>query len=40
MQPNGRSLLEVSEDEIIQAARKENLKLPLDAEKKNEKVSS
>ncbi|XP_014467093.2 protein LYRIC isoform X2 [Alligator mississippiensis] len=35
--PNGRSLLEVSEDEIIQAARKENLKLPLDAEKKNEK---
>ncbi|XP_019406478.1 PREDICTED: protein LYRIC isoform X2 [Crocodylus porosus] len=35
--PNGRSLLEVSEDEITQSARKENLKQPLDAEKKNEK---
>ncbi|XP_075776450.1 protein LYRIC isoform X1 [Pelodiscus sinensis] len=35
--PNGRPVLEVSEDEIIQMVRRENLKQPLDAEKKNEK---
>ncbi|CAM2106875.1 protein LYRIC isoform X1 [Lepidochelys kempii] len=35
--PNGRPVLEVSEDEIIQTARRENPKQPLDAEKKNEK---
>eukprot|EP00075_Anas_platyrhynchos_P019049 XP_027308302.1 protein LYRIC isoform X2 [Anas platyrhynchos] len=36
--PNGRSFLDVSEDEIIQPVCKENTKQPLDAEKKNEKV--
>ncbi|XP_067393052.1 protein LYRIC isoform X2 [Emydura macquarii macquarii] len=35
--PNGRPILEVSEEEIIQTVRRENLKQPLDAEKKNEK---
>ncbi|XP_040519429.1 protein LYRIC isoform X1 [Gallus gallus] len=35
--PNGRSFLDVSEDEVIQPVRKENTKQPLDAEKKNEK---
>ncbi|XP_065254314.1 protein LYRIC isoform X2 [Emys orbicularis] len=35
--PNGRPVLEGSEDEIIQTVRRENLKQPLDAEKKNEK---
>uniref|UniRef100_A0A8C3RSU2 Metadherin n=1 Tax=Chelydra serpentina TaxID=8475 RepID=A0A8C3RSU2_CHESE len=35
--PNGRPVLEVYEDEIIQTARRENPKQPLDAEKKNEK---
>uniref|UniRef100_A0A8B9UWI9 Metadherin n=1 Tax=Anas zonorhyncha TaxID=75864 RepID=A0A8B9UWI9_9AVES len=35
--PNGRSFLDVSEDEIIQPVCKENTKQPLDAEKKNEK---
>ncbi|XP_074843002.1 protein LYRIC isoform X2 [Carettochelys insculpta] len=35
--PNGRPLLEVSEDEVIQTVRRENLKQPLDADKKNEK---
>ncbi|KAM6350547.1 protein LYRIC isoform 3-T3 [Podargus strigoides] len=36
--PNGRSFLDVSEDEVIQAARKENIKQPVDTEKKNEKA--
>ncbi|XP_072708237.1 protein LYRIC isoform X1 [Ciconia boyciana] len=35
--PNGRSFLDVSEDEVIQTVRKENIKQPVDAEKKNEK---
>ncbi|XP_015711589.1 protein LYRIC isoform X2 [Coturnix japonica] len=35
--PNGRSFLDVSEDEVVQPVRKENIKQPLDAEKKNEK---
>ncbi|XP_014820692.1 PREDICTED: protein LYRIC [Calidris pugnax] len=35
--PNGRSFNEVSEDEVIQTVRKENIKQPVDAEKKNEK---
>ncbi|KAM6126072.1 protein LYRIC isoform 2-T2 [Pterocles gutturalis] len=35
--PNGRSFLDVSEDEVIQAVRKENIKQPVDTEKKNEK---
>ncbi|KAM6376261.1 protein LYRIC isoform 3-T3 [Alca torda] len=35
--PNGRSFLDVSEDEVIQNVRKENTKQPVDAEKKNEK---
>lgn len=38
-QPNGRSFLDVSEDEVIHAVRKENIKQPVDTEKKNEKVS-
>ncbi|KFQ86511.1 Protein LYRIC, partial [Phoenicopterus ruber ruber] len=36
-QPNGRSFLDVSEDEVIQTVRKENTKQPVDTEKKNEK---
>ncbi|XP_061304033.1 protein LYRIC isoform X1 [Pezoporus flaviventris] len=35
--PNGRSFLDVSEDEVIHAVRKENIKQPVDTEKKNEK---
>ncbi|XP_030906387.2 protein LYRIC isoform X1 [Melopsittacus undulatus] len=35
--PNGRSFLDASEDEVIHAARKENIKQPVDTEKKNEK---
>ncbi|XP_074754769.1 protein LYRIC isoform X2 [Athene noctua] len=35
--PNGRSFLDVSEDEVVQTVRKENIKQPVDAEKKNEK---
>ncbi|KAM6281560.1 protein LYRIC isoform 2-T2 [Porphyrio hochstetteri] len=35
--PNGRSFLDVSEDEVIQTARKENIKQPVETEKKNEK---
>ncbi|PKU42145.1 protein lyric [Limosa lapponica baueri] len=35
--PNGRSFIDVSEDEVIQTVRKENIKQPVDAEKKNEK---
>ncbi|XP_021242282.1 protein LYRIC isoform X3 [Numida meleagris] len=35
--PNGRSFLDVSEEEVIQPVRKETTKQPLDAEKKNEK---
>ncbi|KAM9573964.1 protein LYRIC isoform 1-T1 [Guaruba guarouba] len=35
--PNGRSFLDVSEDEVIHAVRKENTKQPVDTEKKNEK---
>ncbi|XP_010179199.1 PREDICTED: protein LYRIC, partial [Mesitornis unicolor] len=35
--PNGRSFLDVSEDEVIQTVRKENIKPPVDTEKKNEK---
>uniref|UniRef100_A0A8C8RWA2 Metadherin n=1 Tax=Pelusios castaneus TaxID=367368 RepID=A0A8C8RWA2_9SAUR len=35
--PNGQPILEVSEEEIIQTVRRENLKQPLDGEKKNEK---
>ncbi|KAM9279043.1 protein LYRIC isoform 3-T3 [Cariama cristata] len=35
--PNGRSFLDVSEDEVIQTVRKENTKQPVDTEKKNEK---
>uniref|UniRef100_A0A8C4V762 Metadherin n=1 Tax=Falco tinnunculus TaxID=100819 RepID=A0A8C4V762_FALTI len=35
--PNGRSFLDVSEDEVIQTVRKENVKQPVDTEKKNEK---
>ncbi|TFK05366.1 aryl-hydrocarbon-interacting protein-like 1 [Platysternon megacephalum] len=35
--PNGRPVLDLSEDEIIQTVRRENPKQPLDAEKKNEK---
>jgi len=38
-QPNGRSFVDVSEDEVIQTVRKENTKQPVDTEKKNEKVS-
>uniref|UniRef100_A0A8C5X0P0 Metadherin n=1 Tax=Malurus cyaneus samueli TaxID=2593467 RepID=A0A8C5X0P0_9PASS len=38
-QPNGRSFLDVSEDEVIQTVRKDNIKQPVDTEKKNEKVS-
>lgn len=29
----------MSEDEVIQTVRKDNIKQPVDAEKKNEKVS-
>ncbi|KFO56840.1 Protein LYRIC, partial [Corvus brachyrhynchos] len=36
-QPNGRSFLDVSEDEVIQSVRKDNIKQPVDTEKKNEK---
>uniref|UniRef100_A0A8C8AFR0 Metadherin n=1 Tax=Otus sunia TaxID=257818 RepID=A0A8C8AFR0_9STRI len=35
--PNGRSFLDVSEDEVVQTVRKENIKQPVDTEKKNEK---
>ncbi|XP_068252935.1 LOW QUALITY PROTEIN: protein LYRIC [Nyctibius grandis] len=35
--PNGRSFLDISEDEVIQTVRKENIKQPVDTEKKNEK---
>ncbi|XP_051465937.1 protein LYRIC isoform X5 [Apus apus] len=35
--PNGRSFLDVSEDDVIQTIRKENTKQPVDTEKKNEK---
>ncbi|XP_053914556.1 protein LYRIC [Cuculus canorus] len=35
--PNGRSFLDVSEDEVIQTVRKENVKQHVDTEKKNEK---
>ncbi|XP_064363764.1 protein LYRIC isoform X3 [Dromaius novaehollandiae] len=35
--PNGQSILDVSEDEILQTVRRENIKQPSDAEKKNEK---
>ncbi|XP_053805163.1 protein LYRIC isoform X2 [Vidua chalybeata] len=36
--PNGRSFLDVSEDEVIQTVRKDNIKQPVvDTEKKNEK---
>ncbi|XP_075271929.1 protein LYRIC [Opisthocomus hoazin] len=35
--PNGRSFVDVSEDEVIQTVRKENTKQPVDTEKKNEK---
>ncbi|XP_010137156.1 PREDICTED: protein LYRIC, partial [Buceros rhinoceros silvestris] len=35
--PNGRSFLDVSEDEVLQTVRKENIKQPVDTEKKNEK---
>ncbi|XP_010150924.1 PREDICTED: protein LYRIC, partial [Eurypyga helias] len=35
--PNGRSFLDVSEDEVIQTVRKDNMKQPVDTEKKNEK---
>ncbi|XP_042641976.1 protein LYRIC [Tyto alba] len=35
--PNGRSFVDVSEDEVIQTVRKENIKQPMDTEKKNEK---
>ncbi|XP_014112117.1 PREDICTED: protein LYRIC isoform X2 [Pseudopodoces humilis] len=35
--PNGRSFLDVSEDEVIQTVRKDNTKQPVDTEKKNEK---
>ncbi|XP_017585779.1 PREDICTED: protein LYRIC [Corvus brachyrhynchos] len=37
LQPNGRSFLDVSEDEVIQSVRKDNIKQPVDTEKKNEK---
>ncbi|XP_062346427.1 protein LYRIC isoform X6 [Cinclus cinclus] len=36
--PNGRSFLDVSEDEVIQTVRKDNIKQPVDTEKKNEKT--
>ncbi|XP_066190023.1 protein LYRIC isoform X2 [Sylvia atricapilla] len=35
--PNGRSFLDVSEDEVMQTVRKDNIKQPVDTEKKNEK---
>ncbi|XP_054241283.1 protein LYRIC [Indicator indicator] len=35
--PNGRSFLDISEEEVIQTARKDNIKQPVDTEKKNEK---
>ncbi|XP_028918149.1 protein LYRIC isoform X5 [Ornithorhynchus anatinus] len=35
--PNGRPVLEANEVEVVQTTRKETLKQPLDAEKKNEK---
>ncbi|XP_029447620.1 protein LYRIC isoform X2 [Rhinatrema bivittatum] len=35
--PNGRPILDLSEEEILPVTRKETLKQPLDAEKKNEK---
>ncbi|NXX48949.1 LYRIC protein, partial [Tricholaema leucomelas] len=35
--PNGRTFLDVSEDEVIQTVRKDNVKQPVDTEKKNEK---
>ncbi|XP_030300341.1 protein LYRIC isoform X1 [Calypte anna] len=35
--PNGRSFLDVSENDVIQTVRKENAKQPVDTEKKNEK---
>ncbi|NXP79834.1 LYRIC protein, partial [Ramphastos sulfuratus] len=35
--PNGRSFIDVSEDEVIQTVRKDNVKQPVDTEKKNEK---
>ncbi|KAM9387852.1 protein LYRIC isoform 1-T1 [Phaethornis superciliosus] len=35
--PNGRSFLDVSENDVIQTVRKENPKQPVDTEKKNEK---
>ncbi|XP_023776509.1 protein LYRIC isoform X2 [Cyanistes caeruleus] len=37
VKPNGRSFLDVSEDEVIQTVRKDNIKQPVDTEKKNEK---
>ncbi|KAJ7413263.1 Protein LYRIC [Willisornis vidua] len=36
-QPNGRSFLDVSEDEVTPTVRKDNIKQPVDTEKKNEK---
>ncbi|KAJ7397827.1 Protein LYRIC [Pitangus sulphuratus] len=36
-QPNGRSFLDVSEDEVTQTVRKDNIKQPVETEKKNEK---
>ncbi|XP_027745055.1 protein LYRIC isoform X1 [Empidonax traillii] len=35
--PNGRSFLDVSEDEVTQTVRKDNIKQPVETEKKNEK---
>ncbi|NXG12403.1 LYRIC protein, partial [Sakesphorus luctuosus] len=35
--PNGRSFLDVSEDEVTPTVRKDNIKQPVDTEKKNEK---
>ncbi|KAM6088345.1 protein LYRIC isoform 1-T1 [Chlamydotis macqueenii] len=35
--PNGRSFHDVTEDEVVQTVRKENIKQPVDTEKKNEK---
>ncbi|XP_064010814.1 protein LYRIC isoform X2 [Pogoniulus pusillus] len=35
--PNGRTFLDVAEDEVIQTVRKDNVKQPVDTEKKNEK---
>ncbi|XP_071410212.1 protein LYRIC isoform X2 [Pithys albifrons albifrons] len=35
--PNGRSFLDVSEDEVTPTVRKDNMKQPVDTEKKNEK---